>query len=222
MSRAHVLLAVVAVFFFASSSLAQAALPTYTFDGGTPAEQAQVGKALAASSFDWSIIGRSVTVHIGDYDGDYATPGDVYISASLLDSGQFAWGTVQHEFAHQVDFALLSDADRAQLQQALGVGTWFGDGTTPLPHSALGAERFASELAWAYWQSPNNSMSPGYIGVESNGMPVAQFRALVTQLLGVAPAAATTPGAVPAGTVLAAPKVTAPAAKAKSKKTTRR
>jgi hypothetical protein len=222
MSRAQLLLAVVATVFFASSSLAKAALPTYTFDGGTPAEQAQIGKALSASSFNWSVIGRSITVHIGDFDGDSATPGDVYISASLLDSGQFSWGTVQHEFGHQVDFALLNDAGRAQLQQALGVTTWFGDGTTAFPHSALGAERFASELAWAYWQSPQNAMGPSYIGVESSGMPVAQFKALVSQLLGVS--SATPAATVPAGTVLAAPKVTAPKAAKKmtTKKTTRR
>ncbi|HEY3921431.1 MAG TPA: hypothetical protein VGL76_04895 [Gaiellaceae bacterium] len=220
MSRAHVLLTVVAALFFASSSLAKAALPALAFQGGTPAEQAQVVKALNASSFNWSVIGVPVTVHIGDYEGDYATAGDVYFNASLLDSGQFAWGTVQHEFGHQVDFALLTDADRAQLQQALGVSTWFGDGTTTQLHSSLGAERFASELAWAYWQSPSNAMSPSSIGIESNGMPVAQFRALVTQLLGVAPAT-TTPAAVPAGTVLAAPKVTT-TPKTASKKTTRR
>ena len=31
-------------------------------------------------------------------------PGQIWLDASLLDSGRFSWGVVQHEYAHQVDF----------------------------------------------------------------------------------------------------------------------
>jgi hypothetical protein len=53
-----------------------------------------------------------------------------------------------------------------------------------LEHSDYGCERFASELAWAYWQSPDNSMKPGGPTDEAGRMPVAQFRAALTQLIG--------------------------------------
>lgn len=175
---------VLSALFLVFSHSAKAAMPTYTVVGGTPAEQAQIGKALAASSFDWSVIGHPITVYIDGSGASDATPGDVYLDASLLDSGSFSWGTIQHEFGHQVDFFALTDQDRAQLQQAFGVGMWFGDESTAA-HSAFGCERFASELSWAFWQSGSNSMGPSFIGSESSSVPTAQFRTVVAQLLGM-------------------------------------
>ena len=118
--------------------------------------------------------------------------GDVYLDGSLLDSGRFSWGVVQHEFAHQVDFMLFDDSKRALLGSALGGKDWCYS-IAGLAHSDYGCERFASELAWAYWPSADNSMAPAFTHGESGGMPVTQFRALVAQLLGIPSLARLTP-----------------------------
>jgi hypothetical protein len=152
------------------------------FAGGTPAEQSTVRAALAASSFDWSVLPQAVTVHIGAYGSSYSSPGNAYFDASLLDSGRYAWGVVQHELGHQVDFLLLDDAKRAILQQQLGGEDWCYT-TAGLAHDQHACERFASELAWAYWPSADNSMAPAQTNGESDAMPVAAFRALLARLL---------------------------------------
>jgi hypothetical protein len=203
MRRTILTFAVAALFgTFAHGELAAGG--SYAFAGGTPAEQATVRSALAASSFDWGLVPRTVTVHIGAYADSFSTPGDVYLDAALLDSGRFAWGIVQHEFGHQVDFFLLDDAKRALLQQALGASDWCYEDPS-LTHSEHGCERFASELAWAYWPSADNSMQPSQCGGESAGMPVARFRALLAQLIG-APTTASAPQTAKAY----APKTTKP------------
>jgi hypothetical protein len=174
---------------FAQGALA-AGNATVVFAGGTAAEQATVHAALDASSFDWSLLPQAVTVHVGAYGSSYSTPGNVYVDASLLDAGRYAWGVVQHEFGHQVDFLLLDDAKRALLQQQLGGVDWCY--TTPnLAHDQHGCERFASELAWAYWPSADNTMAPAQTNGESDAMPVAAFRTLLAQLIG-APATVST------------------------------
>jgi hypothetical protein len=189
--RRTILTFVVTVLFGTFAHGALAGGGSYTFAGGTAGEQATVRAALAASSFDWNLIPRRVTVHIGIYADSFSTPGDVYLESALLDSGKFAWGVVQHEFGHQVDFFLLDDAKRALLQQALGASDWCYQDPA-LRHSDHGCERFASELAWSYWPSADNSMQPSQCGGESAGMPVAQFRALLAQLIG-APSTVSTP-----------------------------
>jgi hypothetical protein len=157
---------------------------TYVFDGGTPAEQQQVHDALAASSFNWSVVPGTVTIHIGAFAADEAVPGEIFLDARLLDSGPFAWGTVQHEYAHQVGFRLLDDAARARITTALGATIWCYTGDSVLGHDRYGCERFASTLAWAYWQSPSNCMKPAALGAESSGMAPAAFRALLVSVLG--------------------------------------
>jgi len=58
--------------------------------------------------------------------------------------------------AHEVDFAVLSDATRVKLHALLhGTSWWGGEG-----HSELDCERFADLVAWAYWISPDNVMKP--------------------------------------------------------------
>jgi hypothetical protein len=189
---------------FAQSALA--ADGSYSFAGGTPKQQATVRAALNASSFDWDVLPRSITVHIGPIGGSYSQVGNVYLDGSLLDSGRFSWGVVQHEFSHQVDFLLFDDTKRALLNAALGGKDWCYS-VVGLKHSDYGCERFASELAWAYWPSTDNVMSPASTGGESGGMPVAQFRALVAVLVGVPSLAAPPPV-----------KAFAPAAKARAAK----
>jgi hypothetical protein len=166
---------------FAPSALAGGG--SYAFSGGTAREQATVRSALEASSFDWGLIPRTVEIHIGPFGDSYSTYGHVYLDSSLLDSGRFAWGVVQHELGHQVDFFLFDEGKRAQLLSLLGGKDWCYS-TSGLKHSDHGCERFASELAWAYWQSPDNSMKPTGPNDEAGAVPVAQFRAALTELIG--------------------------------------
>jgi hypothetical protein len=175
------LLSAICFFAFAQSALASGG--SYAFAGGTAKEQATVRSALQASSFNWGLIPQTITIHIGSSGDSYSTYGQVYLDATLLDSGRFAWGVVQHEMGHQVDFFLFDDAKRAQLLQLLGGKDWCYS-VSGLKHSDYGCERFASELAWAYWQSPDNSMKPSSPTDEAAGMPAAQFRAVLTQLIG--------------------------------------
>src|SRR5437899_4467955 len=193
-----ILLSATCFFAFAQSALAGGG--SYAFRGGTSQEQATVHSALEASSFSWGLIPRTITIHIGMYGDSYSTYGQVYLDATLLDSGRFAWGVVQHEMAHQVDFFLFDDAKRAQLLQLLGGKDWCYS-VPGLKHSDYGCERFASTLAWAYWQSPDNSMKPTGPKDEASFIPASQFRAVLTQLIGapvVAQAASSTKAFAPA------------------------
>jgi hypothetical protein len=174
----------------------------YVFDGGTPAEQAQVRAALNASSFDWSLVTAQITIHVfHGIPSSQASQGQIWLDADLLDSGKFSWGTVQHEYAHQVDFFLLDDAKRALLEQQLHGSDWCY--SVPLPHSGYGCERFASTLAWTFWQSPDNTLKPHSSSDESAAMAPAQFRVLLAQLL-----ATTDPSVAPIAAVAKAPALT--------------
>jgi hypothetical protein len=184
------LVSVIAFGLLSQSALASGG--NYTFAGGTPAEQATVHAALQASSFNWGLIPSTITINIGTYGDSYSTYGNVYLDSSLLDSGRFSWGVVQHEMGHQVDFFLFDDTKRAQLDTALGGQNWCYS-VQGLAHSAYGCERFASELAWAYWPSADNSMKPGPGNTEAGAMPVVAFRALLAQMLGVPSVAAAPP-----------------------------
>lgn len=164
---------------FASLVLAPGALAkggNYVFDGGTRAEQAQVKAALDVSSFDFSLVPGPVTIHVVGGFVPEATPGQIWLDASLLDTGRFAWGVVQHEYGHQVDFALLDDSERGRLQSLLGGTAWCSGAS----HDQLACERFADLISWAYWPSPDNVMTAG--GGARAPAPAA-FRALLTELL---------------------------------------
>lgn len=174
---------------------AAAAGGNYVFDSGSAQEQAQVREALDVSSFDWSLVPAQIVVHIAHGSDSYAMPGQIWLDADLLDSGEFSWGVVQHEYAHQVDFFLLDDAKRALLQSTLGAASWCGSGA----HGSQGCERFASTLAWSYWQSPENSMQPQSPHDESSAMAPASFRSLLVSLIG-APDVTATPRALTAVT----------------------
>ncbi len=141
------------------------------FDGGTPRQQAQVRSALQASSFDWSVLRRRVTVHVAPGTDSFSTRGEVWLDGDLLDAGRLAWSTVQHELAHQVDLFLLDDRGRSTLQGILDAASWNGGG-----HDARGSERFAETLAAAYWPSAGN-LAHAYAAP-------ARFRAALARLLG--------------------------------------
>ena len=169
--------------FFAFAQSALAGGGSYAFTGGTPNQQATVRSALEASTFGWGLIPRTISIHIGQFGDSYSTYGEVYLDGALLDSGRFSWGVIQHEMGHQVDFFLLDDPKRAQLLSLLGGKDWCYS-VSGLKHVEHGCERFASELAWAYWQSPDNSMKPSGPNDEAGAIPAAQFRAVLTQLIG--------------------------------------
>jgi hypothetical protein len=156
----------------------------YLLDGGTKQQQAQVRGALAASSFDWGLVRRRITIHIGRGFRTEALPGRIWIDAKLLDSGVFAWGIVQHEYAHQVDFFLLDDPKRADVLGALGGRSWWQVAGSHADHADLGSERFASTLAWSYWPSAANSLKPQSEHDESAAMAPATFRALMAEMIG--------------------------------------
>jgi hypothetical protein len=173
----RLLILLVLALVLAPSALAKGG--NYVFDGGTRAQQAQVKAALEASSFDWGLVPSRVVIHIGRGDGPHATPGEIWLDASLLSSGRFAWGVVQHEYAHQVDFGVLSDAMRARLHVLLGGVSWWGSGD----HGTLDCERFADLVAWAYWQSPDNVMRPEGAEDEGGQVAPAEFRAALAAVL---------------------------------------
>jgi hypothetical protein len=154
----------------------------YAFSGGTSYERAQVRQALRVSAFNWSLVEPVVTVRIAPGLPSAASPGRIALDARLLDAGEFSWGVVQHEYAHQVDFFVLDDETRAPFAARLGGQTWYHD-VVGLPHGAYGCERFASTLAWAYWPSAQNSMRPTSPGDESAAMKPERFRALLGKML---------------------------------------
>ena len=155
----------------------------YVFEGGTALEQTHVRDALNASSFNWGLIPQQVTIRIAPGSPTEAIPGFIWLDADLVDAGRFAWGVIQHEYAHQLDFLVLDDAKRAVLAQGLGGLAWSQTGTTAISHEQLTGERFASILSWAFWQSADNIMRPGS-NDESASMAPAGFRALLAHVLG--------------------------------------
>lgn len=161
----------------------------YTFDGGTKKERETVVQALRASSFDWSVVPGPIVIHIVAGEPSRSIPREIWLDADLLDAGEFAWGVVQHEYAHQVDYLLFDDAHRAVLLRELGGRDWCY-GKPGLAHDQYGCERFASTFAWSFWPSPENSMRPSHPRDESAAMSPAKFRALVSNLT------SSTPGSV--------------------------
>jgi hypothetical protein len=159
---------------------AHAAGGHYVFDGGTRAQHGQVTAALNASSFNWSVVPGPVVIHIAAGTSPHAVAGQIWLDPSLLESGRFAWGVVQHEYAHQVDFAVLTDPMRAELHLLLNGTSWWGSISN---HAQLDCESFADSIAWAYWPSPDNVMKPdGQSGKAGQVVP-ADFRAKLGALL---------------------------------------
>ncbi|HEX4930968.1 MAG TPA: hypothetical protein VFV62_09675 [Gaiellaceae bacterium] len=177
------LAAILAVAFVLPAS-AQAAGGDFVFDGAAPAERSTVRAALNASSFDWNVVPKQVTIHVGRYGVSRATPGHIWLDRDLLASGRFAWATVMDEYAHQVDFFVLDPARRSVLQQRLGASAWCYE-VSGLAHSAHGCERFASMIAWAYWPSKNNAYRPVSSADESAAMAPGAFRELLSTVVGI-------------------------------------
>jgi hypothetical protein len=183
MGRRIVLAAALSAILLAAAGPAYAGGGSYAFDGGTRAERGEVRAALDASAFDWSLVPAQITIHVvRGIPVSYSTPGQIWLDADLLDTGEFAWGAVQMEYAQQVQLLRLDQRARAQLTEALGAKDW----CYALPGVAAqdeGCERFAAALAWAYWPSAANAMKPQGPGDWSAQLPAEAFRALVARLL---------------------------------------
>jgi hypothetical protein len=149
----------------------------YAFAGGTPHQQSEVRRALAASSFDWSVVPARITIHIAPVPTSFAVPGAIWLDTALLNAGALAWGVVQHEYAHQIDFFLLRDGSRSLLQRELDATAWCPD--VPVGRDSLGCERFASAVAWAYWPSPDNVMRTSV----PHALSAARFRSVLNGVL---------------------------------------
>jgi len=173
----------VIVCFCITANPAAAAGGNYVIAGGTASEQAQVRDALNASSFDWNIVPTQVTIHIArGLPLSYSTPGQTWLDAALLDSGQFSWGVVQMEYGQQVQYSIEDTQIRAQLTSDLGAQQWCYDNPS-LPRGVNACERFAATLAWAYWPSDANSMKPAGSTDWSASMNPKAFRTLLSQLI---------------------------------------
>ena len=156
----------------------------YVFAGGTPNQRAQVRDALEASTFPWDVVPGQIVIRIAPGALSAASRGVISLDSNLIDSGVFAWGLIQHEYAHQVDFFLFDDTTRTRLTQLLGAERWCWSGSAGgREHSEYGCERFASTLAWVYWPSPDTALKPTGSAAESAALPPAAFKRLLGQIL---------------------------------------
>ena len=128
----------------------------YTVVGGTARNTAEVKKALNASRFDWSLVPEQITIHVVPGKEASSTPGHIWLSPELLSSGMFAWGIVQHEYAHQVDFFLLNDG---RSEDSSPRGCMAPPGATKWPAFAtIATAASASPRRWPGPTGPTHAM----------------------------------------------------------------
>lgn len=173
------LLITTAALLFLGAPSALASGGAYTIEGGSAREQLQVRSALNASAFPWSVVPGTIAIHVARGVVSHAVPGAIWLDADVLDTGRFSWGVVQHEYGHQVDFALLDARMRDGLLPLLGGVSWWGAGA----HASAGCERFADLVSFAWWESSDNVMRPTGAQDESAGVDPAAFRAALATLL---------------------------------------
>ena len=166
----------------AFSPAALAAGGNYAFVGGHAADRTRVRAALEASRFDWDVVQVQIQIHLVRGVSAYATPGNVWLDPGLLRAGMFSWAVVQDEYAHQVDFFVLDESQRAVLANMLGTSVWCHADHPGLAHAAYGCERFTSSLVWAYWPSAKNAYRPSAAHAEASLEP-SRFRSVLGGLL---------------------------------------
>lgn len=163
---------------------AQAAGGNYVFVGGSDEAREQVRAALKASSFNWGVVSQQITIQISRCGCGGARPGTIVLDEDVLLSSPFgpryAWGIVQHEYAHQVDFLLFGTRERRTLRQVLGGKDWCYE-RPGLAHDDHGCERFATMVAWSYWRSPDNAQRPDWAARPP--IRPAAFRRLANRLV---------------------------------------
>jgi hypothetical protein len=155
---------------------------SYAVIGGNNADRAQIHAALAASTFDWSLVPALVEIHVVPGIPAQAAPGEIWLDPALLRAGMFSWAVVQDEYAHQVDYFLLDDAEHALLNDAFGTKYWCHEDHPGLPHASYGCEKFTSSFVWAYWPSRSNAYKPSTLNSEATMTPWT-FRHLFSTLL---------------------------------------
>ena len=184
MARRRLVVLATAVAFLAAAGEALAVGGDYVFVGGSPEAQEQVRAAIDRSSFDFDVVPARITIRITNCGCAGAKPGEIVLDEVQLTSSPFgaryAWGLVQDEYAHQVDFFVLGARDRRILRRNIGGKAWCYE-VPGLAHDDYGCERFSTLLAWAYWRSPDNVRRPSWPG--GPGMTRAEFRALLGRLL---------------------------------------
>ena len=161
----------------------------YRIEGGTAYERQQVVQALNVSAFNWSVVPWTVRITIragrltsaGVDAAGISPPRHITLRADQLDQGIRSWGLVQHEYAHQVDFARFNDPLRRRLTSLLLAKTWWW--RPGIEHSRAGAERFATTLAWTYWPSRDNILRTADF-YESTAMAPGPFKKLMRALVG--------------------------------------
>jgi hypothetical protein len=164
---------------------AQAAGGNYVIEGGSPEAEAAVRGALNASRFDFSRVPDQITIRITRCGCAGARPGLVVLDEDVIrDTSlgrKYAWGLIQHEYGHQVDYFLLQDDDRAALRHLLGGQDWCYE-TAGLAHDDHGCERFAEVFTWAFWPDGSN-IQREHAREVAPGMRARRFRAIVNRLL---------------------------------------
>ncbi|HVM18248.1 MAG TPA: hypothetical protein VM290_11760 [Gaiellaceae bacterium] len=173
----------IAVTVVAVADPAPASGAGYAVVGGTPAERAEVRRALAASRFDWRLVPARVTIHLREHGGAWSEPGHVHLDRRLLRAGRVAWAMLHDEYAHQLDFFVFDDEVRARLTALLGGRAWCRADTPGLRHADYACERFTSTFVWAYWPSRDNPYRPLGPRDGSAAMEPAAFRRLVAEIL---------------------------------------
>jgi hypothetical protein len=99
-------------------------------------------------------VDEEITIRILNCGCAGASPGEIVLDEEVLTDPRFglryAWGIVQHEYAHQVAFFLVDARARRRVQRWLGGGDWCYEGESAADDDHA-CERFASSLTWAYW-----------------------------------------------------------------------
>jgi hypothetical protein len=164
---------------------AQAAGGDYVFEGGSPEAQATVRAALDASRFNFDRIPAQITIRIshcgcaGAREGLIVLDEGVVLDTSL--GARYSWGLIQHEYAHQIDYFLFQERDRAAVRRTLGGKDWCYE-TAGLSHDEHGCERFADVFSWAFWPSKRNVLRADAKAIAPQMSP-KQLRAFVNRLL---------------------------------------
>jgi hypothetical protein len=152
----------------------------YVFEGGSEAARQQVRAALEASDFDWDRVEQTITIRISQCGCAGATPGSIVLDEATLVASPFgdryAWGIVQHEYAHQVAYLLLDQGDIEQAMAALGGEDWCYE-KPGVAHDDHACERFAATFAWTYWPAADNNQRSEAV------MSAKVFRQLMSRLL---------------------------------------
>lgn len=184
--RRLLLLVALVLGLLGTSAPAAASGGNYAFEGGSAEARAQVRAALRASAFDWSIVRERITIRITDCGCAGAVPGIITLDEDTLVRSpygrRYAWGIVQHEYAHQVDYFVLRYRERKRLRRALGGRDWCYRNPA-LDHDAHACERFAGMVAWAYWPRPGNIQRPS-ADHGTRALSPAAFRGMLSDLIG--------------------------------------